>query len=83
MNRGTLLVTTYEKAGNRWHIVEQEERPDSAVDADHWEEWRKFDRNLGAKTKMTILYGIVLKSYETISPDGTQKVKYENTKYIH
>lgn len=83
MNRGTLLVTTYEKVGNRWKMTEQEERKDQILDAEHWREWRRFDKNLGAKTKISVLYGMILMSYETISPDGDQKVTYQNKEYIY
>ena len=76
----TMVKTSYIKKGSRWLEVEREEQTINKESANNVVNAKKFFTNLGGyerHEKSYTMYGYVITTVNSISPDRKQKSVYE------
>jgi hypothetical protein len=75
-----VLKSEYIKKGNKW-ILESESVENMIVNASHWKDWQKFDKQLvGVKSELAY-NGDMLYYYITTNRLLNKKIKYKNLYY--
>jgi hypothetical protein len=72
-----VLKSEYIKKGNKW-ILESESVENAIVNASHWKDWQKFDKQLSSVKTELATNGDLLYYYITTNKALNKRVKYKN-----
>jgi len=72
-----VLKSEYIKKGNKW-VLEKESVENCIVDAGHWRDWLRFDKQLSSVKSELAINGGLLYYYITTNKELNERVKYKN-----
>jgi S-adenosylmethionine:tRNA-ribosyltransferase-isomerase (queuine synthetase) len=72
-----VLKSEYIKKSNKW-VLEKESVENCIVDAQHWRDWLRFDKQLSSVKSELAINGGLLYYYITTNKELNERVKYKN-----